>query len=287
MAQAGAGLGQGEAASEAWIAASAAVLTALDQPELPRRLLEALAAVAPFATACSFVYRPRSAPMYVYDTFVDPAHKQALINYTDSTYVLNPFYAAYLRGLKTGAHRMRDLAPDTYTPAELIQSYKAQASRNEEIGYLTHGWPAGREELCVAMELPGGECGEICLSRPAAEGGFSHADVAAYDRVVPFIATAFRRWWLEARPRHLAQSHDRGADAAFAGFGGALLSPREREIAQLLLRGHSGHSIGAQLGISATTVKTHRKNLYAKLGIATHYELFSLFLDSLQGGRSA
>ncbi len=55
---------------------------------------------------------------------------------------------------------------------------------------------------------------------------------------------------------------------AYARFGGALLSRREREIAQLLLRGHSSLSIAAQLGISGTTVKTHRKNLYGKLGIA-------------------
>ncbi len=275
---------QEQAASGAWVAASTAVLQALDQPALPQRLLEALDAVAPFATACSFVYRPRSAPMYVHDSFVDPAHKQALINYTDSTYVLNPFYNAYLRGLRTGAHRMRDLAPDTYAPAELIETYEAQASVHEEIGYLTHGWPAGREELCIALELTDGECGEICLSRPAAEGGFSDADVAAYDRVTPFIAAAFRHWWQGARARHLAQTRDSGADAAFASFGGALLSPREREVAQLLLRGHSSLSIAGQLGISGTTVKTHRKNLYAKLGIATHYELFSRFLESLQRG---
>jgi len=52
-------------------------------------------------------------------------------------------------------------------------------------------------------------------------------------------------------------------------------------VAQLILRGHSGISIGAHLGISTTTVKAHRKNLYGKLGIATHFELFSLFLQGL------
>ena len=36
-----------------------------------------------------------------------------------------------------------------------------------------------------------------------------------------------------------------------------------------------------RLGISEDTVKTHRKNLYAKLDIATQVELFSLFIASL------
>ena len=68
-----------------------------------------------------------------------------------------------------------------------------------------------------------------------------------------------------------------------SAFGGSLLSPREREVAQLLLRGHSTLSVSLHLKISATTVKTHRKNLYGKLGISTQFELFSLFLDSLRG----
>ena len=55
-----------------------------------------------------------------------------------------------------------------------------------------------------------------------------------------------------------------------------------RPLAQLLLRGHSTVSVALQLGISPTTVKTHRKNLYAKLGIATQFELFSRFLDTLK-----
>ena len=41
-------------------------------------------------------------------------------------------------------------------------------------------------------------------------------------------------------------------------------------------------SVALQLGIAPTTVKTHRKNLYAKLGIATQFELFSRFLDTLK-----
>jgi DNA-binding CsgD family transcriptional regulator len=205
-----------------------------------------------------------------------------LINYCASTYVLNPFYAACQRGLPTGAYRMRDIAPEGYARSDLARTYKAVASREEEIGYLTLGWPAGMEELCLALRLPDGECGEISLSRPTAEGGFTREDAAAFDAITPFIAAAFDRHWQRVRSRQLAATRDSGAEAAFDRFGGALLSPREREVAQLLLRGHSSASISAQLGISGTTVKTHRKNLYAKLGIATQYELFSLFLRSLR-----
>jgi DNA-binding CsgD family transcriptional regulator len=60
------------------------------------------------------------------------------------------------------------------------------------------------------------------------------------------------------------------------------LSDREREVTQLILRGHSSQSICFNLGISLGTVKTHRKNAYAKLNISSQSELLSLFLQSLQ-----
>jgi len=52
-------------------------------------------------------------------------------------------------------------------------------------------------------------------------------------------------------------------------------------VAVLVLKGASGQVIADQLGISITTVKTHRKNLYLKLGITTQTELFSLALNAL------
>ena len=74
---------------------------------------------------------------------------------------------------------------------------------------------------------------------------------------------------------------------ALAVTGGMLWwkhTEREREITQLILRGHSSQSIAFNLGISLGTVKTHRKNAYAKLGISSQSELLSLFLRAFQSG---
>jgi DNA-binding CsgD family transcriptional regulator len=160
-----------------------------------------------------------------------------------------------------------------------FRKYRICATASEEIGYLTDGWPAGCEELCIAMELPSGECAELTLSRKASQGGFADEDIASLSPVIPFLAAAVRRYWRHARLMHLSNRPDTGTDAV-RSFGRNFLSPRERELAHLLLRGHSTASVGLRLGISTTTVKTHRKNLYSKLGIATQAEFFSLFLDS-------
>jgi DNA-binding CsgD family transcriptional regulator len=51
------------------------------------------------------------------------------------------------------------------------------------------------------------------------------------------------------------------------------LSPREREVAQLLVRGLSNDEIARALYITRYTVKDHVKAIYAKLGVTTRHEL--------------
>ncbi|MHB9133628.1 MAG: response regulator [Armatimonadota bacterium] len=53
----------------------------------------------------------------------------------------------------------------------------------------------------------------------------------------------------------------------------SLLSPREREIWQLLAEGHSNLDIADRLHLSVRTVETHRKNLMEKLGVSSVAEL--------------
>jgi DNA-binding CsgD family transcriptional regulator len=52
-----------------------------------------------------------------------------------------------------------------------------------------------------------------------------------------------------------------------------LLTPREREVAQLLARGASSEEIARTLWISRHTVKDHTKAVYAKLGVGGRAEL--------------
>lgn len=66
-------------------------------------------------------------------------------------------------------------------------------------------------------------------------------------------------------------------------FGYDVLTLREAEIIQMVLKGHSGVSISVTLGIAVPTVKTHRKNAYAKLGINTQQQLFNAFIEWQNG----
>jgi DNA-binding CsgD family transcriptional regulator len=64
-------------------------------------------------------------------------------------------------------------------------------------------------------------------------------------------------------------------------FGASLLTEKEKRVVNLMLRGHSSKSCARELGISPTTERVHRRNIYAKLNISSQAELFTRFFDAL------
>lgn len=117
--------------------------------------------------------------------------------------------------------------------------------------------------------------GEVSFARPANARGFSQDLVAGFQPYSPLFATAFGRLWSHQRDEavEVVTSPPRLEDFAITE-----LSPREGEVVQMILKGHSSQSIGLALEIALPTVKTHRKHAYAKPGISTQQQLFSAFL---------
>ena len=71
-----------------------------------------------------------------------------------------------------------------------------------------------------------------------------------------------------------APSKPEGASRAAVGDV-SVLTEREKQIADLLLKGKTGKLIAAELYLSENTVKTHIKNIYAKLGVRRKSDLFN------------
>ena len=62
--------------------------------------------------------------------------------------------------------------------------------------------------------------------------------------------------------------------------GFAQLTPREREVLQLISNGHSNKEAGLQLGISPRTVEVHRARVMEKLGARNTADLIRIVLTS-------
>jgi DNA-binding NarL/FixJ family response regulator len=78
--------------------------------------------------------------------------------------------------------------------------------------------------------------------------------------ISPQIGDQFLREYLRALP-----DDDHGVYST--------LSHREREVLQLMAEGRTTRQIAGELGVSAKTIETHRKNIMAKLNLYTVAEL--------------
>ncbi len=114
---------------------------------------------------------------------------------------------------------------------------------------------------------------------------FRKAELERLKLVEALVHAAMRTIWQRSaastRRQEPGGSLHQRLTRCFENFGEGLLTERERQITQLLLRGHSTKSVARELGIAPGTVMVHKRNLFAKLGITSQYELFSLFIDAL------
>jgi DNA-binding NarL/FixJ family response regulator len=91
------------------------------------------------------------------------------------------------------------------------------------------------------------------------------AGIRAVVRGAPFLGSGVAREVVEHCLRE--------ADAGGAASPFALLSPREREVLQLLAEGKNVKEIAGELGLSAKTVETHRAHIMRKLGLRSVADL--------------
>jgi two-component system response regulator NreC len=96
------------------------------------------------------------------------------------------------------------------------------------------------------------------LLKDSAEADLSRA-IEAVTEGKSFFSPAVSKLLLEDYMRKLKRA---GAEDSYD-----LLSPREREVLQLVAEGHSSKEIATALNLSVYTVETHRSNLMQKLNL--------------------
>lgn len=206
-------------------------------------------------------YPGTAPPVSLYHDLDDIQAAISVQFYATGPYLLDPLYLACRAEKRPGAYRTLDLAPEAFFRSEYYRTFYRNIRISDEIGLLIResddGWII------------------VSLARQARQSPFTPRDLDRLQRLFPVLAAAtLRNWGAMAAQEPAGQAQlieDRLHD-----FGKHVLSPRESEIVQLILQGHSTPSAAAYLGISEGTVKVHRHNAYSKLGITSQAELFSM-----------
>jgi DNA-binding CsgD family transcriptional regulator len=234
-----------------------------------------LAAVRP-DNLVVLAYRDAGPPVALYRRSLLPGVFAELDQtYLAGAYRLDPYFDLHLRRVPEGAYRLRDIAPDAFHRSRYFREYYDQTTLIDEIAFVV--WPVEGVSL------------NLSLGRDAASGkAFAAGDLETCQRLAPVIAALARGHW-----RGLGTGAGPAEDTpAVLGLAarrrhGILLSPRQAEVALLILRGHSTTSIALRLGLSAQTVKVFRKQLYSRCRISSQAELFALMLPLLKEGAQA
>jgi len=243
----------------------AAAIIALGSPEFPERLLDLLVCTTEADASMILRYWPDRVPEVLADR-LDPKERPYLYgDYLAGVFRLSPFYRLSVGLKEPRLVRLKEIAPEGFRQSEYFRSYFARIAVSDLAGML--------------LPVASGSVVHLSFARSERGPGFGRRVLAELRELLPVFAALAQRHWRDAGEGTGQMRAASPLEIMRAEFD---LTRREVEIAEAMLAGHSSKSTARLLAISAETVKVHRRNLYAKLGIASQAELFSMFLARME-----
>jgi DNA-binding CsgD family transcriptional regulator len=200
----------------------------------------------------NIAFFPLGEDEWQYVDVVSPGLDPALFEQYSSYYEFFDIYKDIVYAGTTGVDRSADL-----------MDYAAWAMNPHRAEFLL---PNGMYHLAgIQIMVDGRLIGDVSFYRDVGPD-FTDLEMAVLRELRRHLGHAFARCRVAAPP------------PVATPYLPALFTPREQEIARLLMRGLSNASIAGRLSISVNTLKTHLKHLMAKTGCRTRTELaYALF----------
>lgn len=250
----------------AWHARVAALVAATESKAIAEQLVSLICATVANDGTSLLAFHKDAAPEVLAHSLAPAERRHFLDRYLAGPYLLDPLYQLAISESKPTLCRFRDTQPDRFRSSEYYHQYVERTHLVDEMDFLRDMSPLSTLVVVVGRT-------ETRLSR---------AERNRLQIIEPIVAAAMQRVWDKWRQTSSPDRdiHQRLTDC-FENFGDDVLTQREREITQLLLRGHSTKSVARELEIAPGTVMVHKRNLFSKLGITSQYELFSRFIENL------
>lgn len=193
-----------------------------------------------------------------------------MTEFTAGLFLLDPFVLAARRGV-TGFVRLQEIMPEGFLESQYYRHHYQYTDVADEVRYL------------VALDHR--RTIHVFIERETRSPVFDRAELGLLSALTPLVSSfvlARSRWrerWLAEAGGRMVASMD--LQELIANMAPGVLTRRELEVVEMMLKGHSARSIGRLLQIEEGTVTNHKRNIYAKLDIHSMAQLFDAFLKNI------
>jgi DNA-binding CsgD family transcriptional regulator len=253
-----------------WNRDLARAIAALGSENFFPALIDAVRQQVPIAYPQVWLYHRDLPPRLLYHEIPPEAISDQVDNYLDGPYREDPFFQASINRPRSRIYRLS----------------RVTAGKLEESSYY-HDYYAGTgtvDEAIFLSQLRSGNVANLSMMRLPKQGPFSDAEYQLLYSLADAVSELLRSHseFDSFCVKNLIQPDiDHQIDLAFRTFGASLLSPREKDVLELMLRGYGTDTSASRLTIARETVRRHRKSIYRKLDVSSQTDLFSLFLNAM------
>ncbi|MEM8563854.1 MAG: helix-turn-helix transcriptional regulator [Pseudomonadota bacterium] len=245
-------------------------IAALGTDDFFATLIEAVQGQVSFDYPQVWLFHKEIPPRLLYHDIPDHAYESQVDQYLEGPYSEDPFYRTSMDHPRSKLYRMSRITLGKLEQSDYYRGYYGDTGSVDEAAYIA--------------KLRGGSVINLDMMRLPEKGEFTDEE---YERLYLIAEPVSELLKCHSEHESFAVSNliqpgiDHQIDLAFRTFGQSLLSPREKGVLELMLRGY-GTDISAQrLGIAVETVRRHRKSIYRKLDVSSQTDLFSLFINTL------
>lgn len=225
--------------------------------EMQQYFLEALRNIIPFERAAFFLYHEESNGKILLQSPAVINMNPEIVTAYEALINTNGIFRRVINLRRSMAYRGSDFGIPDEKATEEVEEMRRVFLLPNDIGFYSGIVLSDKRKLI----------GEIILYRPARQRDFTDNEVEVLDCLKRHLMIRLRR---EEKMNPVAASEKKRDDVLFTGMG---LTPRECEIAGLIMQQYSTEEISKRLVISQYTTKKHLHHIFAKLGVRNRMQL--------------
>lgn len=253
-----------------WNRDVANAVAVLGQESFFPQLVAAINAQVPIDFPQVWLYHRDLPPRVLHHQIPPHAVRSQVDDYLDGPYREDPFYQTSMQNPKSKLYRLSRITLGKLEQTHYYREYYAGTGTVDETAYIA--------------KLRDNSVINLRMMRLPRSGVFSEQEYETLYVMADLVSELLKS---HSEHDNFAITHliqpgiDHQIDLAFRTFGRSMLSPREKDVLELMLRGYGTATSATRLKIAIETVRRHRKSIYRKLDVSSQTDLFSLFLNAL------